>query len=182
MELLRNSSHRGWQCLHTLWGNCHNVFTDHNVSHIVVCISSFFFPDGALCGSCCYFEETPARLTTGCQRLQSVILLPLFGLCDCSPAGGERSRLHSLLWICLDVWRSRYLVSYSTAQQKLSLYFFENLTMPVLKLLENNYGTICQGNPYITAWNWEDSEEACRLNRICFNCKASKAETTMNCL
>ncbi|KAJ4925973.1 hypothetical protein JOQ06_008158 [Pogonophryne albipinna] len=28
----------------------------------------------ALCGPCCYFEETPERLTTGCQSPLSVIL------------------------------------------------------------------------------------------------------------
>lgn len=67
--------------------------------HRSQCASHVFLFGGVLCGSCCYFEETPVRLTTGCQSLLSVILLPLFGLCDCSPAGGERSRLQSLLWI-----------------------------------------------------------------------------------
>ncbi len=78
--------------LHTV--RSHSLITDHDTSHIVVCVSCSY---DALRGSCCYFEETPVRLTTGCQSLLSVIFSPLFGLCDWSPAGGERSRLHSLL-------------------------------------------------------------------------------------
>lgn len=44
---------------------------DHSVSYIVVHVSGCY---GVLCWSCCYFEEIPVVLTTGCQSLLSVIL------------------------------------------------------------------------------------------------------------
>lgn len=61
LALLRNSSYEEWRSPHTLWRDWHNVITDCNVSHIA------FSCYDALCGSCCYFEGSTVRLTTGCQ-------------------------------------------------------------------------------------------------------------------
>lgn len=72
----------------------------HIVRKLSQCDHCVSCSDGALCGSCCYFEETPVRLTTGCQILLSVILFPLFGLYDCSPAGGTFITMN--LFRCVD--------------------------------------------------------------------------------
>ena len=105
-QKVRSALHCGSSCaLDNPYIDC--IQSDHRaqcVSNVALC--SYV----ALCGPCCYFEETPVRLTTGCH---SVILCPLSGLCDCSPADGERSRLHSLLWISI-VWMD--LEMYSTCQ------------------------------------------------------------------
>lgn len=76
-----NFSYREWHllihcvcaCVCVFGRDCHNVITDHTVSDIVVCVSCSY---GALCGSCCYFEEFLVRLTTGCHSLLSLIFVP----------------------------------------------------------------------------------------------------------
>lgn len=56
-------------------------------SHICLKLWPFFLCcSGVLCGSC-YFKETPAGLTTGCQHLLTVIC-SLAG-CESSPACGK---------------------------------------------------------------------------------------------
>lgn len=123
-------------------GYCNHVITDHNVSNMAVCVSCSY---GGLCGSCCYFEQFRDRLTIGCESLLSLILFPLSG-----PAGGERSRLHSLLWMCLDVWMSVFNLSVTVqSSRKLRLYIFWHVTMTEMKLPRHKWGPIYKGNPKI---------------------------------
>lgn len=157
---------------HTVSGLSYINRSQCTVSHSVVRASCSY---GALCGSCCYFKRTPVRLTAGCQRLLSVILCPLFGLCDCNPAGGERSRLHSLLWICLDVWSVEMSLTCqlqpSPAEFGFSYFWTSNY--------DSNESTQSQWWHNLLRKSLNSSKELRRewgRNQICLNLKTFKTE------
>lgn len=68
-----------WRCIFFFTG-FDNVLTPYDCDSVITypkclilrCV--FVVSYDALCGPCCYFEETPERLTTGCQSPLSVIL------------------------------------------------------------------------------------------------------------
>lgn len=118
-KFLRNSSYRRW----------HNLWQRYQITMCFLLWSVFLVTMVLSVDRVAILSKTPVRLTTGCQTLLSVIWFPFFGLCDCSPAGGERSRLHSLLWLCLDVWMSLLTCQLQSSPAEFCLYIFGGILL-----------------------------------------------------